>query len=223
MAADQGFCTACGVALPTAAKFCASCGSPRPQPESDGNAQPNPGQGSFSAGLMAGLAGRPVADRSTTSQPGASESTQLKGGTKRSTGSRWAGVWVVAAVAAVGMFSLGMLDEPLRRLLSNLPGKLNLAVEITKTPDLGADTRFGYVTVTNLGEALTLKSVSVNHRKDGACFYGEGGTPIDESRLEQGHSTRMGTLGLLIGACGSILVVSVVTDRGAADYDIRWR
>jgi hypothetical protein len=121
------------------------------------------------------------------------------------------------------MFSQGMFDEPLRWVMSKIPGQLNLSVEITKGPDQGPAAKFGYISITNLGETLNLKSVSVNHRKDAACAFGEGGTPISRPTLEQGHSTDLSSLGLLLGACGSILVVSIVTDKGSADYDIQWR
>jgi hypothetical protein len=201
---DESYCSDCGALLDKGARFCSACGIRLSGP---GNAEK----------LSAPLADREAStgvNGSNGKPPASTRLTRL--------------VWIIALGLVLVMLRLVMFDDdPLRSFFSNLTfgSPPNLSIEVTKSPAQGPAAKFGYIAITNLGsETVTLKNVSVNHRKDAACSFGADATPFGVSpALQPGHNIMLGTVGLLLGACGSVLVISTTTDKGTADYTIEWR
>ena len=186
-------CVGCGAPLTNDANFCSSCGVSRSN-------SPNPHIAANQTQRQLGMKGVSYPSRRTI------------------------------AVVAVGLlliaaYWLGLIDAFVQGLKDGLGLTPNLSIEITKGRDQGPAAKFGYIRITNLGDhALTIKNVAINHRKDAACSFGaEAAILGGKTLLEPGDNIIFGTAGSLLGLCGSILIVSVSTDKGSADYNIDWR
>lgn len=123
-----------------------------------------------------------------------------------------------------------------RRIFGAKAAPLNLAIEINRR-ESGALAKYGFVVVTNLSDqTVTLTEVRVNRRSDAECSLDPakregisalaaiidpamGNSPV----LPTGRSITVGTSAMVTGGCGSILMVSVDTDKGSAEYEINWQ
>lgn len=123
-----------------------------------------------------------------------------------------------------------------RRIFGAKAPPLNLAIEI-KRGERELFAKYGFVVVTNLSDqTVTLTEVRVNRRSDAECSLDPakregisavaaiidpmmGGSPV----LQTGRSITVGTSAMVTGRCGSILIVSVDTDKGSAEYEINWQ
>jgi hypothetical protein len=133
-------------------------------------------------------------------------------------------IWIIAAAAIVLigiLVKVGLVGAFWRGFLSGLGyPSIDLSVEITKDSAQGPRAHFGYVRITNLAEEpIILKRVLINHRKDEGCSFGDG---TNSSPLAQGSGVTLGSGTSLLGGCGSIIVVTVETDKGGEDYTINW-
>jgi hypothetical protein len=185
-------CPRCSARLAAKANFCSACGSPR-----SNGATPPPTNGS-SAAPTAAVPPKPRLRRSA-----------------------WVVLIAALAVFAV-MLKIGMFGTLWRGLTSGMGmTSLDLSIEIRKGSGLAAHS--GYIIITNLAEEpVILRTVSINHRKDAACLFGGDGAPLASSPLAQGENIMLGTVGSVFGGCGSIVVVTVSTDKGSEDYAIEW-
>lgn len=122
-----------------------------------------------------------------------------------------------------------------RRIFGSKASPLNLAIEVNRR-ESGGSAKYGFVVITNLSDhTVTLTEVRVNRRSDAECSLDPakregisavaaiidptmGSSPV----LQTGRSITVGTSAMVTGRCGSILIVSVDTDKGSAEYEINW-
>ncbi|WP_424628845.1 hypothetical protein [Bradyrhizobium sp. SYSU BS000235] len=137
---------------------------------------------------------------------------------------KWIGL--IAFLVFCLLLTQGKLDKPLRWLLTrmNLSGP-ELAVEVNKLA-MQQGSRFGFITVTNLSQdAITLKHVTINRNQSAGCsFDPKQAVQLGSSNiLEPGSHAMIGTGAMIGGFCGSFMLVEIDTDRGSAEYSIKWR
>jgi hypothetical protein len=112
-------------------------------------------------------------------------------------------------IAAVGY--LTFVGIPTFKILSS---DVDLSVEVS--PVRGQ--RYGFVSITNLStDPVQIREVRINRRTDDQCSDRSG------HKLATGERALIGTGPSVAGLCGgSIVRVTVITDKGDADYTIDW-
>lgn len=207
---SDSHCQYCGASLPAEANFCSACGTSRQKPtelQNEEAVQASSPAKAFSSGFRAGLTGSPLRPKRANPYP--------YGGL----------IWVVVLALSLVMFKLGMFDDLLQWISSKLSwSSIEMRVEITESP-YASNAKFGYIKITNLSDqTITIRKVSVNHRKEAGCSFGSEAAGLNNSVvLEQGHDITFGTMGLLLGVCGTIFIVTVETDKGSEEFNINWR
>jgi hypothetical protein len=95
-----------------------------------------------------------------------------------------------------------------------LSADIDLSVEVS--PIRGQ--RYGFVSITNLSrDPVQIREVRINRRTDDQCSDKSG------HKLATGEQALVGTGPSVAGLCGgSIVRVTVTTDKGDADYTINW-
>jgi hypothetical protein len=111
-------------------------------------------------------------------------------------------------IAAAGY--LTFVGIPTFKILSDV----DLSVEVS--PVRGQ--RYGFVSITNLSrDPVQIREVRINRRTDDQCSDRSG------RKLATGEQALVGTGPSVAGLCGgSIVRVTVITDKGDADYTINW-
>lgn len=109
--------------------------------------------------------------------------------------------------------ALAYLALPALPTLGLFGSDLDLSIEVPSAPGQ----RWGFVSITNLGKPIEVKEVRINRRTDDACV------DKDRRKVATGERVLVGTGASISGLCGgSIVRVTVITDRGEGDYMINW-
>ena len=104
-----------------------------------------------------------------------------------------------------------------------MPSSVDLAVEVKPLRN-EPNSKYGNIKITNLSkEKVTIKHVSINRSSEASCSFDPKEASYQTPVLAAGISITVATVAAQAGLCGSILIVTVDTDKGSRDYEINWR
>lgn len=84
--------------------------------------------------------------------------------------------------------------------------------------------KYGRITITNLSkDTVTIRHVSINRSTQPACSFDPKDAGYETPVFQRGQGMTVATVASEAGFCGSILIVTVDTDKGLAEYKIDWR
>ena len=127
--------------------------------------------------------------------------------------------WLILFAIVFVCLAPGRYDQAVLGWLSGgiFGSSVELNVEIKRGPRQ-IEGNFGTVHITNLSpKPVEVTEVRINRRQDAACSW--KGT----YKIGTGEEMVVSLIPAMMGLCGGTMsIISVVTDKGAADYTMRW-